>query len=341
MRIRKNVGTIKILLKILIIVNLCLSPSLFAEENISKFPTDKRYYSVQIKSFSEKSKNKAVELYKSLKKKNYLVYYQDKYIKKKKYIRVRVGIFKERSDAKVFGEKFKEKEGFDYYIDYAEVFVDNYKDQFLVITTPQSIVYKDKKKILELYGETSIKEARISPDGKYIVFSNNHNKIIKLNIDTKVVTVLRETGDDSDELLAPKPSWSTDGRYIAYLKYNGWELPTELWIMQADGKGDRCLVPYVKKKKLSIKSYKWHPKQNKILYVFGNTFGTVSVGGNLYLTDMHGNKQMVIEADTKKREEISWDFKVIKNLIYYKVAHFDDQFLHIKYTLHKLNINGI
>jgi len=193
-----------------------------------------------------------------------------------------------------------------------------------------------------LYDEPYNHAARISPDGKEIVFSDNHNKILKLNIETKAVSVLRETREASDELLEPKPGWSPDGRYIAYLRNNGWELPGSIWIMQADGTGDRCLVPCCElKKEYSTKNFLWHPEENKIFYVYGYTYGTVSVGGNIYLTDLNANKRIIVAADTEKREEIYSEFRVVGDKLYYKVAHFSVNYEQTEYTLHHIDIKNI
>lgn len=325
------------LLNILIYINLFMTIPLFAGNDLSTFPTDDKYYTIQIKSFLAKEREKAEQFVDSLWVKNYLAYSTYKTIKGLGYLRVRIGIFKELSKAKEYAEKLKNKEGFDYFIDFADVFIDNYKDQFLIITTLNGIIYQDKNKFYELYNTG--RRAKISPDGNFIVFSTV-NKICKQNINTKVVSVLKQTNIE-DELRSPRASWSPDSKYIAYLRYNGWEMHTELWLMNSDVSSDRCLIPYAKKRQYSVKNFLWHPEKNKIFYIFGPTFGTLTVGGNLFLTDLQGSVRPVIEVDLKKNEEIYREFRIVDGTIYYKVCRSDDQFIHRVFTLHKTYIKSI
>jgi len=329
--------------KIIIIITFLIKFCLFAQEKISHFPTDDQnsYYTVQVKSFPVSEIENARTLYNSLKEKGYLVYFKYKRIDQRNtFIRVRIEVFKNISDAKLFAERIKETEGFDYFIDRSEIFIDNYHDQFLIITTPQSIYYKDTEKTIEINHNGSNDQARISPDGKDIVFYQA-DKIIKQNIESKKITILKQQSASEDELESPMPRWSPDGKYIAYLRYNVWEMPTELWIITPNGDENKCIINCGKEKKRSVKYFLWHPTENKIFYVFGTIHGTVSVGGNICVTDLDGNNIEIIKEDWDKRQEPYREFRIVDNILYYKMAHFDEQFLTREYKLNIIDINKI
>lgn len=324
-------------MKILCIIFFILPLFVFADDKLSSFPTDEKYYTVQINSFPWKERDKAVELYELLKKKNYLVYHKHKYINGNSYARVRVEIFKNLSDAKLFAEEFKEKEGIDYFIDVADVIVEDFNNQFLIITTPQAIIYKTKNNFYELCKGS---QTEISPDGKQIVFVGRQGISI-LNIETKKIKVIKKFDFDSDDARSLEPKWSPDGKYIAYLVKNNWELHTELWVINSDGTNNICFIPYDKKKQLKVKYHLWHPKTNKIFYSFGQTFGTITVGGNIYLADLGGAAELFIKSNTKNREEIYKEFRIVDELLYFKVAHFDESFNQREYILNKKFIGNI
>jgi WD40 repeat protein len=332
----------KILSQIFIIIVLCFSNQLYPGNDPNKYDSDIKYYTIQIKSFPPEERDDAQKLYEQLKNKGYLVYTSEKHFEGKNYTRIRIEFFIKYSDAKDFAEKLKKLEGYDYFIDYADVLVENYNNQFLIINLLRSIIYKDNVKHLELYNGQYNRKAKISPNGKMIVFADGRSKIFKLNINTKNLVILKETERLSDELFNPDPFWSPDGKYIAFLKYHSFEYPASLWIMDADGGNEKCIVPCCKiKKEHSVKSFQWHPSGKYILFSNGYTMGTVSVGGDIYITDLDGKVSLVAEADIKRRQEIFSEFRIVGDTLYYKVAHFDESFNQREYILNKKYIGNI
>jgi len=153
--------------------------------------SEKTYYTVQIKSVPITGKESGLKIYNSLKAKGYLIYYYQKDVNKITYMRIRVGIFNTISDAKAFAEKFKQNEGFDYYVDRTICHVENYKNRFQIITTPSAAWYRDKQLAKEVFRFdkkdindeylTNETKALISPDGNEIVFWYN-SELIKVNL---------------------------------------------------------------------------------------------------------------------------------------------------------------
>ena len=75
-----------------------------------------------------------------------------------------------------------------------------------------------------------------------------------------------------------------------------------------------------------------------IYFVEGFGYGTVSVGGNLLLTDLEGNREVLVEQNIEKQQEVSRRFYIRDDSLYYKVAHWGDNYMYADYTQHSLRI---
>lgn len=335
----------KILSQICIIIVLYFSNQLYAGDDPARYDFDDPeidYYTIQVGLFPTEEDSLAQQLYETLKNKGYLVYKSRTDINRNPYTQIRIEFFRQYSDADEFAEKIKKTEGYDCYAAYANAIIDNYKNQFSIINLPKLIIYKDSLKYYELYQGEYERKVYISHDGKMILFSDGRSKIMKINIKTKNLFVLKDADQHSYGLSNPEPNWSPDGNSIAFLKNHGFESPASLWIMDADGSNEKCIVPCCKiEKDHSVKSFQWHPSGKYILFSNGYTMGTVSVGGDIYITDLNGNVSLVAEADIKKRQEVFRVFRIVGDTLYYKVAHFDDKYMNREYILNKKFIGNI
>jgi len=208
----------------------------------------KQYYSVQVKAYPQNEFEKALNLYNELKNKNYLVYYYKTKIDGDWWIRMRLGCFLNKTEAYNFGQLIKDEQDLEFIVTEGNVLVDQYKNQFKVITTPSGIWLQSGSNVAELYSFSPnlynagiLRETRalVSPLGEDIVFLYDH-KIIKCNIITKERDIL--VSEINKELIGSSPQWSPDGRYIAYMDCYEWEMRTNLWIIKSDGSGDTCIV---------------------------------------------------------------------------------------------------
>ena len=110
-----------------------------------------------------------------------------------------------------------------------------------------------------------------SPDGKHLAFSSDRNgssQIFQIDLDNlnvKQLTVFGEQGS------AFSPDWSPDGNEIIYRKSvrvrNGI-LPTNVWIMSADGTNHRPFVPDpTPEDPLLFRNYPhWSPDGREVLF---------------------------------------------------------------------------
>ena len=283
------------------------------------------FYSLQVKALPIAEQKQGLELYETLKQTGYLVYYYSAEVDGKEWLRIRVGHFSNKEQAKQTGEAMKKTKGIGYFIDKAELFVDHYQNQLEVITSPSAIWLKTANQTKEIYhfngfnGLDLIKhtQAIISPSGKEIVFYYDH-QLLRLEIDSGKSQTLTKDG-----LLDSQPAWSADGKYIGYLDYSEWETPTSLCIIAVETAQNTCLVKNNEKTQKAVKSFYWHPRKNLLFFVEGPAYGTVSVGGNLYSVDLKGHRKEMVTAKEDHQEEVATKFSIKNDTITYTVVQFD------------------
>lgn len=299
-------------------------------------------YTVQIHSVPLGRREQVLAVYDSLKAKGHLVYCRDAHVNGQAYIRLRAGLFKNRDQAQMYGEALHEREALDYFIAKANLRVEPFDDAFNIVTTPNDIWLQSPTSVKSLYHfDTSAAAAtcspvEIGPRGQAIVFACN-NRILKIDLRDGSRTLLKQ-GQREEDLFNTTLAWSPDGQHIAYLDAVGWEQPTRLWIMQSDGRHDRCLVAD-KTRQTRVKSFHWHPSSREIFYVSGPTHGTVSVGGSLCRMDLDGNHRVVVPAHEGLRTQVCSEFHVADTTIQYRLAHFDTDFQVQYYTTHTASVD--
>jgi len=322
----------------------CLATASASPQEAARFPTDevREYYTVQVLAAPAENERALLRTYRSLRDRGNLAYYGPAHVGERRYLRLRTGLFASRTQAKTCAERLRRENGFDPFVARARVFVDSFADRFQVVTTPSGIWHQAAESAKELYSFQPMLEqaadcpARISPTGTHVAFYHD-NKIMTMDLSAAGATTLKE-GTQPDELLHSIVRWSPDGRYIAYLDAVAWERPTRLWVMRADGTDNRCLVRD-DSGQTKVKSFLWHPRENKLFYVAGLTHGTVSVGGNLYRTDLTGNQKKIVPARLADGEEIFREFRIVDDTLYYKIACFDENHQEQEYTLRTLDIS--
>jgi hypothetical protein len=300
------------------------------------------YYTVQILAAPAENQCALRRAYRSLCDQGHLAYYSPARVGARSYLRLRVGLFEDRARAQSYADHFTKAEARAPFIARTRVFVDSFRDRFGVVTTPSGIWYRAAGRAKELYHFQPVLErapdcpARISPGGKHIAFCHD-NRIMTLDLGTGRATTLQQ-GTKPDEFLHSVVRWSPDGRHIAYLDAVAWELPSRLWVLRSDGTDNRCLAGD-ETGRTKVKSFLWHPHENKLFYVAGPTHGTVSVGGSLYVTDLEGNRRSLAPGDPSSLHEVASDFRIVGNTLYYRIVSFDKNGQVRGYTLHDYSID--
>ncbi len=300
------------------------------------------HYTLQICSVPLARQERVSAVYDSLKAKGHLVYCRNAHVNGQTYARLRVGLFKNRDTAQMYGKSLQEREGFDYFVTKADVRIKPFGDAFDIVTTPNDIWLRSSASMKSLYhfdvsgAAATCSPVEIRPKGQAIAFACN-NRIIKIDLRDDSTTVLKQ-GQQEETLFNSTLAWSPDGQYIAYLDTVGWEQPTRLWIMRSDGKHDRCLVAD-ETGQTRVKSLHWHPAGREIFYVSGPTYGTVSVGGSLCRVDLDGNHRVVVTAGKDLRTEVCSEFHIAGSEIRYRLAHFDANGQVQRRTVHTIPVD--
>jgi hypothetical protein len=296
-------------------------------------------------SFSEANWKKGFVFYNFLKEKKYPVF---RYFVFQENIglllKIDVGIFHEKIEAKNYAKYIMKKDNLNSNIETMEIYSAKYKNQFEICTLPNSIFLINKNKIEELFTVDSIlyynafdiesTMPSISPNGNEIVF-NYEDKISKVNLITRQKIDLVDI-DTIPQLMNSLPRWSPSGKYIAFLDLNEWETLTNLYIMKADGTELSCLVKAEGENR--VKSFLWHPTKDLIYYVFGYAYGTIDVGGSLYLVDLMQKKKLLVDNNPEFRTEVYSEFFIKNNFLYYRIAHHDIELMNKYFTKHRIKI---
>ncbi len=285
----------------------------------------RKYYTVQILAAPVENKQAMLSVYESLRDKGRLVYYYPKRVGERQYLRLRAGVFESQDRAREHAETLK-NEGFAPFVAEAEVAVTRFRNEFNVVTTSSGIWLVTDSSARELYApaqgliDRRHTTPQIAPDGAAIAFYTA-GQIMKVTLRTGDIQILAGTAPE-ENLFNSIVQWSPDGRYVAYLDAVEWELPTRLWVMRPDGTERRCLIGDATTQ-TKVKSFQWHPDRDRIFYVFGPTYGTVSLGGNLCDADLDGAHRTLVEASADSGIEVLPDFRIVDGLLHYRTVQHD------------------
>jgi hypothetical protein len=296
-------------------------------------------------SFSEANWRKGFELYNLLKVKKYPVFrYFDSQENVGLILKVDVGIFHKKVEAKNYAKHIMKKDSLNGNIETIDIYSTKYKNQFEICTVPNGIFLIKKNKIEELFTVDSIlyynafdsesTMPSISPNGNEIVF-NYEDKISKVNLITRQKIDLVNT-DTIPQLMNSLPKWSPSGKYIAFLDINEWETLTSMYVMKENGTELCCLVKAERENR--VKSFLWHPAKDLIYYVFGYAYGTITAGGSLYFVDLMQKKKLLVEENSGFKTEVYPEFFIKNNFLYYRIAHHDIELMNKYFTKHRIKI---
>ena len=283
----------------------------------------KKYYCIQVKSYPPSEYNDGLNLFKKLRDKGYLVYYYTQNIENKNWMRIRVGNFSSKQDAKEFGDKFAASEKLTYFVTQAEnIFVDGIAANQTVISTPSSRYMQMNGQLTEIYSiyDKIIEDGHLFGFYPPLVSVNNEivlffdAKVIKYNAIKNQTNILSE----GHRFYNSSPKMSSSGKYIAYLDNYGWGMPTSLRLINLKKNTDTTLVDPRGPKNTQIKKFEWISGKDIILFIRGSAYK--SSGGELFYTDPDGNQNLVIRTEPKDSLEVV-DFFLRDNNVRVFFAH--------------------
>jgi len=295
---------------------------------------EKKVYVIQAASFPVASKDSAMSLYNRLKASGKFVYFRKTKIKNKgEWIRIRTGLFDSYADAAQAGLQIRLETERDVFITSDTLIIRKYDSDY-AIKTPNAVWVKLNGKYIECFhfGEIFLDNIRendfwadytqpfLSPDKREVLFEYNR-KIYDIDILTGKKTVF-QFDEDSNTLLSianSMPQKSPSGHYIGFIDANLWESNSNFYLTDlSNADSTRKLLRAGNGN--AVKNFVWYPNSDIIFYVLGYAMGTVTVGGDIYVTDVEGNFVKLIESNRDKKEEITMDISVDKDFLYYKVA---------------------
>ena len=127
-----------------LVVALLFAWGLPAPEIHAAVPKQKEYYSIQFMAIPMAQKEKGHAIYEQLKTKGYFVYFFKIEVKGTNWMRLKAGLFPTVTQAKEFGNDFKNQEGFDFFVTNADVRVYTLDAEQKIVTTPNALWMIDK-----------------------------------------------------------------------------------------------------------------------------------------------------------------------------------------------------
>jgi len=309
-------------------------------------------YSIQVRAVPMAERADGMTTYRALRDKGYLVYAYKAEIDGQPWLRVAVGAFESIDDAAAFGKSFSATEQQDHFVAVAPVrIIAGDGGDFVV--TPSALWTREAAKAREVFvfddpppekfaapGGIRLKP---SPDGKGVAFQYGA-RVYAVRLGDAAATRLSAGGNTfgTEHVYGPEPHWSPSGRYVAFHDFVEFEVKTSLWVARADGSELRVLVDNrPTESQNAVKSFVWHPVEDRILFVDGYGFGTVSVGGAIRSVDMAGNIETVLAPDSDARQELAGPLRIEDGYLHYRKVQFDDEYVHRTFTDQKVPLAGL
>ncbi len=297
-------------------------------------PVAETLYSIQVRAVPLARKADGLATYRTLRDKGYLVYHYAAEVDGKSWLRIAVGAFRSTDDAAAFGRDFTATEGTDHFVARAPVRIVAAAGGAFVVT-PSALWTRAGRSAREVFVfDDPPPEGFAAPGGVRLVPSPDRTSVA-FQYGMRVYAV--RLGDDkaaqltaggpyfgADHDYGPTPRWSPSGRYVAFHDFTEWEVKTSLWVARADGSETRALVDNQRKdSQNAVKDFVWHPTEDRIIYVDGYAYGTVSVGGAIRAVDMAGQIVTVLDNDRKARQELAGPLRVADGHLHYRIVQFD------------------
>lgn len=318
--------------KLHIIIFLALTSISSSRELISKYNSRHLFnrtnnYTIQVDSLPLIFEDKIIQRYQELKLQNQIVIISKykPYQESDFFISIGIGLFENYEKALAYSI---EKE-FNYRIRKISIIIseNNYRR---ILKSPTTLWLEQGNNYKDIYN--FIPEYLNGKDLFYtqpLIFQQNNEVLFELN--NKIISInLKDFGFKEynvNKITNSFPQRSPSGKYIAYITENLWESESSLKILSNDSSYYLIDVKKTQKQE-AIKNFHWHPSEDIIFYISGQAYGTLSVGGQIFACDLNSNNFLLIPRNPHK-EEITINFQVNDEFLYYEIAHFDDNYNNI------------
>ncbi|MDH3596096.1 MAG: SPOR domain-containing protein [Rhodospirillales bacterium] len=309
-------------------------------------------YSVQVRAVPPVEKADGLATYRALRDKGYLAYVVEAEVAGAKWLRVRVGAFATRQEADSFGRTLSAKEGLDHFVTEAPLKVLHAAGERALLAAPGALWLLEAERDREILDLTDAGDGNgngllavrpaPSPNGRGVLFVYR-DRLYGVDLEAGTARMLAAEGEFDAYFHGQRPLrllWSPSGRYVAFVDFVDFEAPTSLWVVRADGSERLCLIDNRDPRSQSaVKDFIWHPTEDRILFIEGYAFGTVSPGGSIHSLDMDGNRTPVLA--NRKQVQFVGPMRTDDNYLHYGKLTFDENFIDATRTEERLPISGL
>jgi dipeptidyl aminopeptidase/acylaminoacyl peptidase len=141
----------------------------------------------------------------------------------------------------------------------------------LLLILPSMPAQQRRFQATDLYAIKDVSDAQVSPDGTQVVFTVSEVSADRNATSTNIWLIPNLNGAPRNLTAdggGTTPRWSPDGKLIAF--YASRAGVTGLWIMQADGSGQRLVAPVLRTNyhlKSAGESFAWSPDSTRIAFL--------------------------------------------------------------------------
>jgi tricorn protease-like protein len=247
-------------------------------------------------------------------------------INRQMWVRVRVGAFESVDEAREFGERLSRQEATEFFVAEAPMkVVERVGTRVLLVPSGVWLMHNDAYREIvrtgtHTEGQMVDVSVDVSHDGRRIAVMQGE----ALSVFDAGTGELLWRRDDVGSIM-PRVRYSPDGAWLAFQPVRDFEGEFSLWLMSASGGEPRKLVD-TQGTGQTVRSFAWHPDGEQLFFVRGGSWGTLSLGGSILLTDLDGNVE-VFREPSSDREQLAGELEVRDRILHYRIVRFDEEYI--------------
>ncbi len=305
------------------------------------------YFSIQVRAVPPAEHKDGLATYQRLRQQGYQSYIYGVKIRGEKWYRIAIGLFEGRTAAADFGAAFTQATRMDHFVIKAPVRVLPGPDGDAFILGPSTLWISINGVLRELFAYDVNPQNRSRLPAPIVAIPSPDRRTLILQFDFRLYfadmdrpAAISLMDSRMPGIYQPQPRWSPSGRYVAFLDMLEFEVPTGLWIARADGSGLRCLACN-RTGRSAVRSFVWHPTEDRVLFIEAFSQGTVAVGGDLLSADMDGIVRPVTAINRGKREEIAGDLTISDGFLNFRRVRFDENYNKKTFIAERLPLDAL
>lgn len=316
-----------------------------------------RRYAVQIGEYLPTRRDEIEILVNRLTREGHIVWTRETESLGDARIQVLVGVLESRTAAELLGDRLASMGITEYSIrECAPLIVPSPNGNNEVISLPSGLWLHDKitgasQNIIPLTQE-EIEERSLNVADIHLDWSpTNEQFVFHYRTERGGLTYIYDCSKRLLSQLVPWtnsfPKFSSDGQYIVFLRYafepGQFEGPTDLCLMFSSQMGyyEKLTNYDYDGGQYGVSWYSWYPERDWVFYVEKFAYGTVSVGGNLYILDVESRKRKrVLSADYERGVDVH-SATVVGERLVCRMNEYDENYEQIGFSEKVLNLREV